>query len=197
MNKGREKIMNKFKQIFIGGLFSLMACNTVAGVILPPVTGTLEMTGAAYLIDAGGYTTSDASLAVAIDFNLFGADKFLVSTKSGDFTSIVSNKGDIKDFQFDSFAGSIADFWTIDYFSFELTDVLADSSDSSFLTLKGSGIISAMGFEDTVASWHFSANTSGGGIFSWSATSITGVPEPGILALLSFGLIAIGLRRKI
>jgi hypothetical protein len=184
--------MKNFKQLLIASLLAIVAFNVQA----LPITGTLEMTGGAYAIDAAGNRTNNALSAVAIDFDLFGADKFRVSTKSGDFASIVSSKGDIKDFQFNSFTGPIADFWKIDAFSFTLMDVMQTSTSNSVFDLAGVGIISAAGFSDTAASWRFTANTSGGGVFSWSATNLTSVPEPGVLALLVMGLIGFGLHRK-
>ncbi|MFV2004949.1 MAG: PEP-CTERM sorting domain-containing protein [Gammaproteobacteria bacterium] len=189
--------MNKFKQILAGGLLSLMASNAIALVSPPPINGTLQMIGASYLLDAQGNTTSDATSAVAIDFT---PNKFITTAANGSFSGLTNQVGYIQDLDFGSFAGPVTDFWIIDIFSFKLTDVLAASmntDNSSFLSLEGSGVISAAGFEDTVASWSFTANSAGGSLFGWSATSNADVPEPGILALLSLGLITIAVRRKI
>lgn len=183
-------IVNKFKKIITGAALLVLSFSVMA---LPSVTGTMEMTGAFHALDASGAQTSDASSAVAIDFDFFGYNKFRVTASDGDFTGLTGQVGDIKDFQFDPLVGSIADFWTVGGFSFELTAItrMPTNDPSAFLALDGTGIISAAGFEDTVASWRFSGDTSGGGIFSWSSTSAvtaTAVPEPAILALLSLGL---------
>lgn len=190
--------MNNFKQLILASIFILVTSNAIA-IALPSITGTLEMTGAFYAVDARGNRTSDASVATGIDFDLFGFDKFRATLGDGAYAGLAGQTGDITDFQFDSFAGPIADFWTIDDFSFELTGVtrIPTSNPGAFLALDGMGIISAAGFENTAASWSLTGDTSGGGIFSWSATSATSVPEPGVLALLSLGLIGIGLRKII
>jgi len=180
--------VNKFKQIITGAALLVLAFNVMA---LPSVTGTMEMTGAFHALDASGARTSDASTAVAIDFDFFGYNKFRVTAADGDFTGLAGQIGDIKDFQFDPLIGSIADFWKVANFSFELTAItrLPTNDPSAFLALDGTGIVRAAGFEDTVASWKFSGDTSGGGIFSWSSTSAVAVPEPAVLALLSLGLV--------
>ena len=184
--------MKYFKQLTISGLLLIFASSVMA----MPISGTLEMIGAAYLKDASGNNTSNASLAVAIDFN---PNKFIVTLADGDFTGLTGQIGVIQNFQFDSFVSPIADFWTIKDFSFELMDVsIADLDGSgSFLALKGQGIISAGGFDDTAAIWSYSSDSSGGGVFGWSATNLTNVPEPGVLVLLSLGLIGISLRKLI
>lgn len=187
--------MNKFKQLVLGGLFMLVASNVLA----VPVIGTLKMTGGFFALDAGGSNTSDLSQAVRINFDSFGSDVFSVSSADGDYAAagiVATDTGTITDFDFDPFAGPIADFWTIDIFSFELTDVLIkpSSDPTSFLALDGTGIIRAAGFDDTLASWNFTGNA-GLGLFSWSATTTT-APEPGILGLLALGLIGVGLRKK-
>jgi hypothetical protein len=194
LKKNGNLIVNISKQIITSCLLILTAFSVSA---LPAITGTLEMTGGFYAIDADGQKTDDASLAVGIDFDLFGNDMFRVTSGNGAFTGLDGQLGDITDFTFDDFTGSIADFWTISDFSFELTGVtkLPSSDTSSFLALDGIGIISATGYQDTVAKWTFSGDTSGGGVFSWSATST--IPEPGILILLSMGLIGIGIHDRI
>lgn len=189
--------MNKFKQILAGAALAMLAFNVMA---LPSISGTLQMTGAFYAVDAHGNYTSDGALATGIDFDLFGTDRFRATLGDGSFAGLAGQLGNITDFQFDPLSASIANFWTIDIFSFELTHItrVPSSDPSKFISLDGTGIISADGYESTVTSWRLSGDTTGGGIFSWSATSATAaVPEPSVLALLALGLIVISLRRRI
>jgi len=194
-----------FKQLRISGLLFVMTTNVLA---LPLVSGTMDMSGSFYAIDATGAQTSDANDAIAIDFDFFGMDKFRITSADGDFTGLetvsgdISTLGDIKDFQFDPLPASISDFWVVDIFSFELTDVVRTNNSNSFIDLIGTGVITAAGFDNTDATWSFSGDTSGGGVFSWSASSENvpndvSVPEPGVLALLSIGLIGLGLRKNL
>jgi len=187
--------VNIFKQLIAGGLVLFAASNVMA----LPVTGTLEMTGGFYAIDSRGNAVDDASVATGVDFDFFGFDMFRATSADGDFAGLEGQVGTITDFQFDPFVTSIVDFWTIADFSFELTDVTRGFTNDpvNFLVLDGNGIISAAGFDDTVASWSFTGDTSGSGIFSWSATSAVSVPEPNILLLLSASLIGLGIRKKI
>ena len=197
--------MRYFKQLRIGGLLFAITTNVFA---LPLISGTMDMSGSFYAIDATDAQTSDANSAIAIDFDFFGMDKFRITSADGDFTGLetvsgdVSTLGDIKDFQFDPLPASISDFWVVDIFSFELTDVVRTNNSSSFIDLIGTGVITAAGFDNTDATWSFSGDTSGGGVFSWSASSENvsndvSVPEPGALTLLSIGLIGLGLRKNL
>lgn len=185
--------MYKFKQLIMIGLISLISFNTQA---LPTIIGTMNMGGSAYLLDSTGGVTNAPSSAVAIDFI---SDRFRVVAADGAFAALVGNIGGIQDLIFNPFLAPVADFWTVGGFSYTLNDVTPGFTNdpASFLVLNGTGIISAAGFEDTAASWSFTSSTTGNGVFSWSAVSATNVPEPGVLILLSVGLIGIGARRRI
>ena len=193
-----------FTNLTVSGLLLVVTTNVYA---IPSATlmGTLDMSGSFYALDASGVRTGNASNAVAIDFDFFGMDKFRVISADGNFAGSetvsgnVSTLGSIKDFNFDTLSAPIEDFWVVQGFSFDLINVARTNTSSAFIDLIGTGIISSAGFADTAASWTLSADTSGGGIFSWSASSeteSTSVPEPGILALLSLGLIGLGVRKK-
>jgi hypothetical protein len=178
--------VNKFNQMLLGSMLYLMGSSAMA-VVMAPISGTLEMTGSAQI-----------SQQSVIDFT---RNQFISTSADGDFSG-VSRFGDIQSIQLDPFTGPVADFWTIDAFSFELTDLLFDfnsTSSSTFLSITGNGILRASGYEDTDASWRLSGNTSGGDLFAWSATvnpRASDVPEPGVLALLSLGLIGMVVRLR-
>lgn len=196
--------MNKFNQLISIALLLLSSYSVQA---LPFISGTLDMQGGAsvlsdYVFDSfgeiSGTVTTDASLAVAIDFN---PNAFRVVAASDDLSSTLGMIGGIKDFAFDPFNGPMADFWTVGGFLFELTDVTRGTSNepATFLVLNGRGIIrdANLVFADTVATWNYSSDTTGNGAFSWSAVSAVSVPEPAVLALISVGLIGLGLRKKV
>ncbi len=187
--------MNKFKQIVVIGALSLLAFKAFA----IPITGSIGMGGGAYLVDASGARVSDASLAVGVDFI---GNQFRVLSAGGDLAGVSGQIGNIQDFIFDPFSGPISAFWEVGDFSYELTGVTIGNTNNpaNFLALNGTGIMSGIGFDDTLANWSFSSDTTGNGIFSWNAVSKSEsnpVPEPGVLGLLALGLIGFGLRKKI
>ena len=182
------------KRLLLGAFFTLMSSNVFA----LPITGQMEMTGGFFAVDRSGVVVSAANLATGIDFDFFGFDAFRVTSAEGDFAGLAGQVGNITDFQFDPFVAPIADFWTIDKFAFDMTNVVRGTSSDpvNFLVLNGVGMLTAAGFEDTSATWAFTGDTTGSGIFSWSASSAS-VPEPGVLALLSIGLIGFGVRNRV
>lgn len=179
---------------FIGAVLFGAALQVFA---IPSITGEIGMGGNFTPVDNSGTATGLAS-ATGIDFY---ADSFIVLSTSGTFADAVDGVtsvfGSITDFQFDSFTGPIADFWSIDGFSFELTSITEGftSDPDTFLLLEGTGVISKTGYMDTLGTWSFSGDTTQGGTFSWSADSTAQVPEPGILALLGIGLIGLAGRK--
>jgi hypothetical protein len=192
--------MTKMKNIIKGiGFFVAMVAITTNAVAIP-ISGTMEMGGSFYAKDSDGNNTTSAADATYIDFVYFNWDMFVVNSADGDFSGLAGQYGDIKDIQFDPFLAPVADFWTIGTFSFELTSITRGITNDpeNVLVLNGIGTISSSvaTLDDTVATWSFSGDTTGTGVFSWSATSAS-VPEPSLLFLLSIGLIGIGIRKKL
>jgi len=189
--------MNKFRQIVLIGMFSCMTFDVMA---LPLISGSIDMFGPAPSVyDKDDNIALSAADAVKIDFD---PNIFLVIDAKGDLSVLDGQVGDVKDLTFapDPFV-AIDDFWTVGGFTFDLLTVVRDASNdpSSFLMLNGTGVISDgnVEFEDTAATWSFSADTSGNSLFAWNAVSATSVPEPSALMLLAIGLIGIGLRKRI
>ena len=180
-------------QTILGALLLSAAMHVTA----VPITGGIGMGGNFIAVDSSWNATGMAS-ATGINFD---PNLFIVNSKTGSFTAVSSMLGNITDFQFDPLLGSIASFWSVDGFSFELTAVTRGftSDPDRFLILEGTGILSAAGFDDTPATMIFTGNTVNNSVFSWSAgfRADAMVPEPGMLALLAAGLIGFAGRKQI
>lgn len=188
--------MKNFKHIIVASALAL--CSGIANATL---IGTIEMTGTVFLKDINGDTPATAADAVELDF--FN-DFFFVTTATDDFDvagSTAGSVGSITDIVFDPFAGPVNPFWTVGIFDFSLESVnrLTSTDPGIFLSLEGTGTIYRNDADDTAGTWSLTADTSGTAAFGWSTTTSNaiGVPEPGVLALISLGLIGVGLRRKL
>jgi len=195
--------VSKIKKIQI--LCSILLLSlTLEVAALPSITGDIGMAGNFVAVDSSWSATGTAA-ATGIDFD---PNLFIVVSTTGDFAG-VSFLGSIQDFQFDPLGinngsggvtavSSIADFWIIDNFHFELTSVTKGFTNNpdTFLVLEGTGAISATGYDDTMGTWSFSGDTSGS-TFSWSAgsTAIVSAPAPGVLVLLVIGLAGFTVRK--
>lgn len=191
----------KVIQTLIGILFFSAALESFA----VPITGSIGMGGNFIPVDSSWAATGTAA-ATGVDFN---PNLFIVNSTSGDFAGS-SFLGGITDFQFDPVLGindgfggvtavsSIANFWTLDAFSFNLMSVTRGFTNdpNTFLVLNGTGVISAAGFDDTSGTWSFTGDTTNAGTFTWSAGSAA-VTEPGLPALLGLGICLIGLAGRI
>jgi hypothetical protein len=132
----------------------------------------------------------------------YPATNAIVGSSTGDFAALapVLTFGSYKNFTYDPL--SVANpIWTFGGVSFNLLSVTSITEDSvgpeRSLVLFGSGVATAAGYDDTVGSWSFSADTTSSK-FSWSSTAST-VPEGGAtLALLGLGLVGLeGARRRL
>ena len=150
-----------------------------------PIQGSIE-----FNLDQNSFSFDSTS----VDFA--AGDSGNVNDASGDYAGLVGSDVVFKDFVHDPFAGPIESFWSIPGadISFDLLDLFHHEysmvGGARFLTLAGTGIVRAAGFDPTAGIWTFSADKDGG---SYNYSSIqTSVPEGGsVLAL--FGLSLLGL----
>ena len=165
-----------------------------AALLLPfaasaaPITGDIGM-GGALLPSCGGVSGGGCTMDIADGLD-FTPNSALISFATGDFATAGIVFGDlatINDFGFDPFA-TVNPLWTIAGFSFALESLTIVDQTSTVLELRGSGTISADGFDDTLGFWSLSTDAASPNItFSWSSTTVA--PEPGILILMGMGLI--------
>lgn len=97
---------------------------------------------------------------------------------------------------YDPFA-PVVDVLQIAGWQLDLSALIIDpNSTIDKLKLSGTGVLSGSGFDDTVASWTFSANNASS--YSMSITSqVMSVAEPAVLGLLALGFIGIGVGQRI
>lgn len=153
-------------------------------------------------VEDDGTTPTSLAVADGIDFVL---GTFEVSgSPTGDFDTYLNagDIGNIYDFVFDSLPTlPVTPLWDItgvggEFISFDLESVSIDFQNASALVLSGTGTIHSTSFDDTAATWSFTANQSGQ-TFSWSGGN-EAVPEPTTMLLLGSGLAGIAgvVRRK-
>jgi len=107
---------------------------------------------------------------------------------TGDLLSAIGNAVTYTDFTFSpSLDPNPVTLWSVDIFTFIMNDVNILVQNTNTLSLAGTGIISASGFENTLADWNFTSQE-GQTLFSWSASSSAPVPEPATMLLMGTGL---------
>lgn len=172
------------KFLSISSALLLLVVSQVA-VALPSVTGSIDFTGTAIVLDDGGTPASATGINwLDLDAGTAG-DQGIVVAGTGSFSSVAPlSFVTLTDFDF---AGvPIAPLWSVGGFTFDLTTVNVDFFfKGKFLKLSGLGIIHNANYADTAGSWDY---TSQGGL-SFSSNT---VPEPSIAALIGLGLLGFG-----
>lgn len=176
--------MKKFLFASLAVLF-LMASSASASLIV----GDIGFSGGFTPVEADGTTPTTLALADGVD--ILGDVATVSFPLTGDFATFSSlgSVATFNDFVFDPFPGSgITPLWTVDGFSFDLTNVTIVAQSSLGLTLAGTGVVTGNGFSATPGTFNFSGNPVGG---SFNFSSGVAVPEP-ISALVWGGLAMLG-----
>lgn len=177
---------------YAGGLVAACLISSVA--YAGPILGTLIYVGDFAAEDGSGNVVALGSA----DFLNFSTVLAPGAVGTGDLSVLSGTSSiDLADFSIDPFASPTL-VWSeagAGDISFSLTSLVIETQTDSVLHLTGFGEISATGFTTSTAEWALTTqSTAFGTIVTFSAG--TSVPEPGMLTLLGFTLVGLGLARR-
>ena len=179
-------MMRKLSALGMGAILALVLGASPAHA--SPITGSISFGG-------GWAPTGGTGIADATGVDILGdaavVNCAFTNTCTGTYSVVTGLVGaTYNDFTFAPLGGLIAPLWTLNFggnvYTFDLQTVNIDKQDNQFLDLSGTGMLTATGFDDTLAKWSFSGDTSGG-VLSFSATN--SVPEPASVLLLGMALL--------
>lgn len=166
-----------FTSLFVAGAASAV-----------PVTGSIKIVSYNDNVFNVNYGTNQVT---------FGAgNNALVSNATGSYTGLLGSFVHYNNFGYDPLS-VINPLWATTTgapaSSFSLTGIsFIDENAGASLTLKGWGIVSVAGFDNTPGSWSFTA-TQDGTVFGWDSINTQPVPDGGAtLALLGASVLGLG-----
>lgn len=174
------------------GLFVI--ANSASAAFITGSIGFSSAVGASWSA-TGGTGVADAT-GVIFNANPAGDDG-VVTLGDGDYSGTLGSFVDYNDFTFAAASGvtqwSFTDSGGIVY-TLVMNNANVAVQNNNLISLQGSGILTATGFEDTLGQWSLSLNRNVNA-FTFSS-SAAAVPEPGVALLLGIGLLGMGLTRK-
>jgi hypothetical protein len=184
-------MIKKYFTLLFGLVFAAVTAQQAAA--LPFLTGNITF--------SGGATLDNDDISLATEVTSWVSPE--VQSRSGSFTSVgVGDTVTIKaPWSFAS--GAVPAFWTVGGFTFDLLGSVIVFQIGDFLSVRGTGTITAVGFEPTDGVWNFSSQGPGADAeFSFSASNKTvkpvqPVPDDGAaVALLGIGFIGLEIIRR-